>query len=77
MTIQEMADYLYEQMTRLDAPISMGACLVMARHIEAVDNNILITKVVAKALEWAAHYPEASDGRNTFVLFAEWAEGLR
>lgn len=27
-----------------------------------------------KALEWAAHYSPASDGRNTFVLFYEWAE---
>lgn len=27
-----------------------------------------------KALEWAAHYSPASDGRNTFVLFSEWAE---
>lgn len=28
-----------------------------------------------KAREYAAHYPEASDGRNTFIIFAEWAEG--
>src|SRR5688572_16818674 len=25
-----------------------------------------------KAREWADHYPVGSDGRNTFVLFAEW-----
>jgi hypothetical protein len=30
--------------------------------------------IANKAREWAAHYPEASDGRNTFVLFAEWVE---
>jgi hypothetical protein len=30
--------------------------------------------IASKAREWAAHYPEASDGRNTFVLLAEWIE---
>jgi hypothetical protein len=30
--------------------------------------------IAAKAREWAGNYPEASDGRNTFVLFAEWIE---
>ncbi len=28
----------------------------------------------AKAREYAAHYPEGSDGRNTFILLAEWIE---
>lgn len=32
-------------------------------------------EVGQKAREYAAHYPEASDGRNTFIIFAEWAEG--
>lgn len=32
-------------------------------------------EVGKKAREYAAHYPEASDGRNTFIIFAEWAEG--
>lgn len=27
-----------------------------------------------KARDWAAHYSPGSDGRNTFVLLAEWAE---
>lgn len=31
-------------------------------------------EVGRKAREYAAHYPEASDGRNTFIIFAEWAE---
>lgn len=30
--------------------------------------------IAAKAREWAAHYDQGSDGRNTFVLFAEWVE---
>lgn len=28
----------------------------------------------AKAREFAANYPEASDGRNTFIILAEWIE---
>jgi hypothetical protein len=31
-------------------------------------------EVSAKAREWAAHYAPGTDGRNTFILFAEWAE---
>lgn len=30
--------------------------------------------IAARAREFAAHYPESSDGRNTFILFAEWIE---
>lgn len=28
----------------------------------------------SKAREFAGHYPEGSDGRNTFILLAEWIE---
>jgi hypothetical protein len=35
-----------------------------------------LNQIAAKAREWAAHYAEASDGRNTFILFAEWVESL-
>lgn len=38
--------------------------------------RVKLGEVAAKAHEYAAHYPEASDGRNTFVIFAEWIEGL-
>jgi hypothetical protein len=31
-------------------------------------------RVSAEARRYASHYSEASDGRNTFILFAEWAE---
>lgn len=27
-----------------------------------------------KAREYAGHYPQGSDGRNTFVMLAEWIE---
>lgn len=30
--------------------------------------------IASEARRYAAMYPEASDGRNTFVLFAEWIE---
>lgn len=28
----------------------------------------------SKAREFGGHYPEGSDGRNTFILLAEWIE---
>jgi hypothetical protein len=31
-------------------------------------------RAAIEARRYASHYPEASDGRNTFILFAEWAE---
>ena len=34
-------------------------------------------EIAQKAREWAAHYSEASDGRNTFVMFAEWVEARK
>lgn len=33
-------------------------------------------QIAAKAREWAKHYPQSSDGRNTFICFAEWVESL-
>lgn len=33
--------------------------------------------IANKAREWAGHYPPHSDGRNTFVLLAEWIEARR
>lgn len=30
--------------------------------------------IANKAREWAAHYQQGSDGRNTFILMAEWIE---
>ena len=35
----------------------------------------LMSEVSNKACEWADNYPQSSDGRNTFILFAEWARG--
>lgn len=31
-------------------------------------------QVAEESRRYASHYPQASDGRNTFVLLAEWAE---
>lgn len=83
MNAQDIADYIYTETTKLDAPISYGASMVMAKHILAnvpsadIASNTLITTIVSRALAWAGKYPERSDGRNTFVLFAELVEGLR
>jgi len=30
--------------------------------------------IQAKVREYALHYPQSSDGRNTFVLLGEWIE---
>lgn len=30
--------------------------------------------IANKAREFAVHYPEGSDGRNTFIILAEWIE---
>ncbi len=42
----------------------------------AVESAALAEREVCatKAREYAAHYPQGSDGRNTFVLLAEWIE---
>lgn len=32
------------------------------------------TAIADKAREFAGHYPQGSDGRNTFILLAEWIE---
>lgn len=45
--------------------LNVFAPLVVLRSVEAC---------AAKAREYAAHYPQGSDGRNTFVLLAEWIE---
>lgn len=36
----------------------------------------LVDMIAAKAREYAEHYPQSSDGRNTFLIFAEWVEAL-
>ena len=42
----------------------------------AIDMAILAERdaCASKAREYAGHYPEGSDGRNTFILLAEWIE---
>jgi hypothetical protein len=31
-------------------------------------------EIAAEARRYAGHYPPSSDGRNTFILLAEWIE---
>lgn len=34
-------------------------------------------RIADKAREFAEHYPQGSDGRNTFIVFAEWVEARK
>jgi len=40
---------------------------------DALNNEREIIAIEAR--RYASHYPQGSDGRNTFVLLAEWIEG--
>ena len=42
----------------------------------ASNDSVLVQKIEAEARRYAGHYPEASDGRNTFVMFADWVSSL-
>jgi hypothetical protein len=58
-----------------------SALSIFRKAIEAVDPatiraEALRDKIAAKAREYAEHYPQSSDGRNTFLIFAEWVEAL-
>ncbi len=45
-----------------------------AQRIKALDG--LIQKIEAEARRYAEMYPQSSDGRNTFVIFADWVSAL-
>jgi hypothetical protein len=42
----------------------------------AQPQRALIEKIETEARRYAGMYPAASDGRNTFVIFADWIAGL-
>lgn len=45
----------------------------LAEAREALQDLALeVINTEAKAREFAEHYPQSSDGRNTFVIFADW-----
>lgn len=44
-----------------------------AARVEAVDEERWA--IAKEARRYAAFYPQGSDGRNTFVMLAEWIEG--
>lgn len=46
------------------------AATARARALEA-----LVARAGQTARRYAGNYPEASDGRNTFIIYAEWIEG--
>lgn len=43
-------------------------------EIAKVAVKTAMERVSEEARRYASHYPQSSDGRNTFTLFAEWAE---
>ncbi len=57
------------QAEQLAEMVKVEASELIAEHV-AVERD----RCANKAREFAAHYPEASDGRNTFIILAEWIE---
>lgn len=49
-------------------------CGYYAGYSEARFN--LLAKIADEARRYAAMYPDATDGRNTFVMFADWVSRL-
>lgn len=45
-----------------------------AQRVKALEG--LIQKIEAEARRYAEMYPQSSDGRNTFIIFADWVAGL-
>lgn len=37
----------------------------------------LVVKIAEEARRYASHYPQSADGRNTFIMFAEWVDSLQ
>jgi hypothetical protein len=56
--------------------IACANALRLAALSKAASDAATLELVANKAREWAGHYSSGSDGRNTFVLFAEWVERL-
>lgn len=56
-----------------DGGIPIGLC---GAHQLVVDKRVAAEReaCASKSREFAAHYPQSSDGRNTFILLAEWIE---
>ncbi|UFX42014.1 hypothetical protein HAP47_0022240 [Bradyrhizobium sp. 41S5] len=57
--------------TSIDQRLQAGLAATVEPHAALRDEQIAIA---GKAREWAENYSQGSDGRNTFVLFAEWVE---
>lgn len=47
---------------------------IRALPSKATDVSHERAAIAEKAREFAGHYPQSSDGRNTFILLAEWIE---
>ena len=55
----------------------MGVCYVHEDRVTEDTSAAVAAEreaCASKAREFASHYPDGSDGRNTFILLAEWIE---
>ncbi len=66
-TMQELA----RRVLQLTPPPDLGAALATALEQARKEEREAIAE---KARQLADHYPQSSDGRNTFILLAEWIE---
>lgn len=65
MNINDIKDRL-----KRDEHISPSEAVIYAQHAIKAEREAC----AAKAREFAGHYDQGSDGRNTFILLAEWIE---
>jgi hypothetical protein len=56
--------------------IACANALRLAAISKPANEAATLELIATKAREWAGHYSSGSDGRNTFVLFAEWIESF-
>ncbi|WP_200939851.1 hypothetical protein [Brevundimonas sp. Root1279] len=75
VSVEQCVKFLLEERQVHEWSAEQQAELDTARA-DLARKDAALSQVGPKARQWAGFYPEASDGRNTFIMFAEWAEGL-
>lgn len=86
ITAEALIHRMYDGPSDDPTPLNRSEVEVIARTVIALHAQLADaqtaqadarTRIGAKAREFAAHYPVGSDGRNTFIVFAEWIEETR
>lgn len=63
------------QLDKPNGPVQIYPAKALEHSPEPVDELALEREeVAAQARRYASNYPEASDGRKTFIIFADWVE---